>query len=63
MLILPEFPEIDGNRLVRMCLIHDFGEAIYGGYSVVSEDEGTRTPEESAVESCFPRCRSRSAAS
>ena len=30
MLILPEFPEIDGNKLIRMCLVHDFGEAITG---------------------------------
>ena len=30
LLILPEFPEIDGNKLIRMCLIHDFGEAITG---------------------------------
>lgn len=30
MLILPEFPEIDGDKLIRMCLVHDFGEAITG---------------------------------
>ena len=30
LLILPEFPQIDGNKLIRMCLIHDFGEAITG---------------------------------
>lgn len=30
LLILPEFPEIDGNKLIHMCLIHDFGEAITG---------------------------------
>ena len=28
--ILPEFPELDGNKLIRMCLIHDFGEAVTG---------------------------------
>lgn len=30
LLILPEFPEIDGDKLIRMCLIHDFGEAVTG---------------------------------
>ncbi|MCE5188449.1 MAG: HD domain-containing protein [Eubacteriales bacterium] len=30
LLILPEFPELDGNKLIRMCLIHDFGEAVTG---------------------------------
>ena len=30
LLILPEFPEIDGDKLIRMCLVHDFGEAITG---------------------------------
>ena len=26
LLIGPEFPQIDGNKLLRMCLFHDFGE-------------------------------------
>jgi putative hydrolase of HD superfamily len=29
-LIGPQFPDVDTNRLVRMCLIHDLGEAISG---------------------------------
>jgi putative hydrolase of HD superfamily len=29
-LIGPQFPDVDVNRLVRMCLIHDLGEAISG---------------------------------
>jgi len=29
-LLAPQFPEVDGARLVRMCLIHDLGEAIGG---------------------------------
>lgn len=29
-LIGPQFPDVDANRLVRMCLIHDLGEAISG---------------------------------
>ena len=29
-LLAPQFPDVDGARLVRMCLIHDLGEAIGG---------------------------------
>lgn len=30
MLIAPEFPQADMNRVIRMCLIHDLGEAFTG---------------------------------
>lgn len=30
MLITPEFPEADMDRVIRMCLIHDLGEAFTG---------------------------------
>ena len=30
MLIAPEFPEADMGRVIRMCLIHDLGEAFTG---------------------------------
>ena len=50
MLIAPEFPEIDANKLLRMCLIHDFGEAITGDIpSFLKTNEKERT-EENAVE-------------
>jgi|SRR5688572_4426881 len=29
-LLAPQFPELDAARLVRMCLIHDLGEALGG---------------------------------
>lgn len=29
-LVAPEFPDVDASRLVRMCLVHDLGEAIGG---------------------------------
>lgn len=50
MLILPEFPQIDGGKLIRMCLVHDFGEAITGDIpSFLKTKENERT-EENAVE-------------
>ena len=30
MLIAPEFPEVDMDKVIRMCLIHDLGEAFTG---------------------------------
>lgn len=30
MLLAPEFPELDMNKVIRMCLIHDLGEAFTG---------------------------------
>jgi putative hydrolase of HD superfamily len=30
MLLAPEFPDVDAARLVRMCLVHDLGEALGG---------------------------------
>lgn len=30
MLLTPEFPDTDMNRVIRMCLIHDLGEAFTG---------------------------------
>jgi putative hydrolase of HD superfamily len=29
-LLAPQVPDVDGSRLVRMCLIHDLGEALGG---------------------------------
>jgi len=30
LLVADEFPEVDSEKLVKMCLIHDFGEALTG---------------------------------
>ena len=30
MLLTPEFPELDMDKVIRMCLIHDLGEAFTG---------------------------------
>lgn len=27
-----EFPEADMNKVIRMCIIHDLGGGLYGGY-------------------------------
>ena len=50
MLILPEFPEVDGNKLIRMCLVHDFGEAITGDIPSFLKTEAHDAVEENAVQ-------------
>lgn len=57
MLILPEFPEIDGDKLIRMCLIHDFGEAVTGdipSFLKTKEHEETETDAVGALLSELP---------
>ena len=49
LLLLPEFPEIDGNKLLRMCLIHDFGEAVTGDIPSFQKTKEHEQTEEDAV--------------
>lgn len=50
MMIAPEFPDIDGNKLVRMCLVHDFGEAITGDIPSFLKTQAHEATEENAVQ-------------
>ena len=49
LLLLPEFPEIDGDKLIRMCLIHDFGEAVTGDIPSFWKTKEHEDTEENAV--------------
>ena len=43
MLLEDEFPDTDINKVIKMCLIHDLGEAFTGdevNVSVVADDDG-----------------------
>ncbi len=41
------FPEIDHAKLVKMCIIHDLGEAIGGDIPAIEQEAGTsKAPEE-----------------
>ena len=48
MLIAPEFPEADMNKVIRMCLIHDLGEAFTGDIPTFWKTEAD-TEKEDAV--------------
>ena len=51
LLIAPEFPQIDGNKLLRMCLIHDFGGAITGDIPSFLKTDAHEMTEVNAVQS------------
>jgi putative hydrolase of HD superfamily len=50
LLIAPEFPALDGNKLIRMCLIHDFGEAITGDIPSFLKTKEHEATEDNAVQ-------------
>lgn len=46
MLLTPEFPEADMDKVIRMCLIHDLGEAFTGDIPAFEKDQGHEKKEE-----------------
>lgn len=46
MLIGPEFPEADMNKVIRMCLIHDLGEAFTGDIPTFDKTEADTKKED-----------------
>lgn len=46
MLLTPEFPEADMNKVIRMCLIHDLGEAFTGDIPTFEKTEADSMREE-----------------
>ena len=49
LLMTDEFPEVDINKVVKMCLIHDFGEAITGDIPSFMKNEEDEEKEEKAI--------------
>ncbi len=49
MLCADEYPELDINKVIKMCLIHDFGEAITGDIPAFLKTEKNESDEEIAV--------------
>ena len=50
LLVAGDFPDVDINKVVKMCLIHDFGEAITGDIPSFYKTEHDKEVEESAIE-------------
>lgn len=50
MLMEPEFPELDMDKVLRMCVIHDIGEAVTGDIPTFDKTAGDEKTESSAVD-------------
>lgn len=49
MLCADEYPALDINKVIKMCLVHDFGEAITGDIPAFEKTAAHEVEEESAV--------------
>ena len=49
MLLASEFPELDMNKVIRMCLIHDLGEAFTGDIPAFEKTDEHRSQERLAL--------------
>ena len=50
LLLADAYPELDNNKLIKMCLIHDFGEALTGDIPSFYKTEADEHREARAVE-------------
>lgn len=50
MLLVPEFPEADMGKVIRMCLIHDLGEAFTGDIPAFDKTEADVQKEDAAFD-------------
>lgn len=55
MLMEKDFPELDMNRVIQMCLIHDWGEAVTGDIPAFNKTEKDEAVEDQAVRSLLKR--------
>ena len=55
MLCADEYPHLDINKVMKMCLIHDFGEAMTGDIPSFWKTEEHEAEEEKAVKSLLSR--------
>ena len=49
MLCADEYPDLDINKVIKMCIIHDFGEAITGDIPAFLKTAQNEVDEDSAV--------------
>ena len=50
MLLKDEFPDIDNEKVIKMCLIHDFGEAITGDIPSFNKNTSDEKHEDNEVD-------------
>lgn len=49
-LLAPEFPGVDTGKVIRMCLIHDLGEAVTGDIPTFRKTQADEAVEDRAVQ-------------
>ena len=54
-LVAPEIPGVDADKLLRMCLVHDFGEAITGDIPSFLKTEANEETETDAIGALLDR--------
>ena len=50
MLCADEYPDLDINKVIKMCLVHDFGETLTGDIAAFYKTEAHEEKEEKALE-------------
>lgn len=55
MLMEEDFPELDMNKVIRMCLIHDWGEALTGDIPAFLKTEADEKTEAAAIETLLEK--------
>ena len=55
MLMEPDFSDLDMNKVIRMCLIHDWGEAVTGDIPAFVKTDNDEAVEEEAIRSLLER--------
>lgn len=55
MLCKDEFPEVDIDKVIKMCLVHDFGEAVTGDIPAFYKTEEHEDTEEKAIDKLLKR--------
>lgn len=55
MLMEPDFSDLDMNKVIRMCLIHDWGEAVTGDIPAFVKTDNDEAVEEEAIRSLLEK--------
>ena len=55
LLVAPQIDEIDHDKVIRMCLVHDFGEAVTGDVPSFQKTEANEKAEANAVKRLLDR--------
>lgn len=52
-----EFPDVDMNKVIKMCLIHDLGECFTGDVPCFKKTDANEKTEENLLFNWLPHCQ------